>query len=114
MKAAKMHKVRSPLIEAEFTKKDIRNFAEKRNLDTWDRPASPCLSSRLPYGTQVTMEALIMVSKSEKYLRGLGFRIVRVRHYDEKALIEIPLDKFDEYKLTHISHRWYTESGSLY
>ena len=48
MKAAKMHKVRSPLIEAEFTKKDIRNFAEKRNLDTWDRPASPCLSSRLP------------------------------------------------------------------
>ena len=99
MKAAKMHKVRSPLIEAEFTKKDIRNFAEKRNLDTWDRPASPCLSSRLPYGTKVTMEALIMVSKSEKYLRGLGFRIVRVRHYDEKALIEIPLDKFDEYKL---------------
>lgn len=99
MKAAKIHKVRSPLIEAEFTKKDIRNFAEKRNLDTWDRPASPCLSSRLPYGTKVTMEALIMVSKSEKYLRGLGFRIVRVRHYDEKALIEIPLDKFDEYKL---------------
>ena len=97
-----MHKVRSPLIEAEFTKKDIRNFAEKRNLDTWDRPASPCLSSRLPYGTKVTIESLIMVSRSEKYLRGLGFRIVRVRHYDEKAIIEIPIDKFDDYKFNEI------------
>ena len=98
MNAAKLHKVRSPLIEAEFTKKDIRDYAEKRNLDTWDKPASPCLSSRLPYGTKVTMEALLMVSKSEKYLRSLGFRIVRVRHYDQKALIEIPKDKFSEYK----------------
>ena len=76
----------------------IRDYAEKRNLDTWDKPASPCLSSRLPYGTKVTMEALLMVSKSEKYLRSLGFRIVRVRHYDQKALIEIPKDKFSEYK----------------
>lgn len=98
MNAAKLHKVRSPLIEAEFTKKDIRDYAEKRNLDTWDKPASPCLSSRLPYGTKVTMEALLMVSKSEKYLRSLGFRIVRVRHYDQKALIEIPKDKFSEYE----------------
>ena len=74
--------------------KDIRKFASKRNLETWDRPASPCLSSRLPYGTKVTVEALLMVSNSEKYLRSLGFKVVRVRHYDNKAVIEIPKDKF--------------------
>ena len=89
MKAAKLHKVRSPLIEAEFTKEDIRYYAGKRNLETWDRPASPCLSSRLPYGTKVTIDALVKVSKSEKLLRTLGFNIVRVRHYDKKALVEI-------------------------
>ncbi len=105
MKAANLHTVRSPLIENEFTKKDIRKFASKRNLETWDRPASPCLSSRLPYGTKVTIEALLMVSKSEKYLRSLGFNVVRVRHYEKKALIEIPKEKFELFKKkhTHIS-----------
>ena len=98
MKAANLHKVRSPLIENDFTKEDIRKFASKRKLETWDRPASPCLSSRLPYGTKVTIEALLMVSKSEKYLRSLGFRIVRVRHYESKALIEIPKDDFNKFK----------------
>ena len=98
MKAANLHKVRSPLIENDFTKDDIRKYASKRNLETWDRPASPCLSSRLPYGTKVTIEALLMVSNSEKYLRSLGFNIVRVRHYGEKALIEIPKDRFQDYK----------------
>ncbi len=98
MKAANLHKVRSPLIENEFTKKDIRKFASKRNLETWDRPASPCLSSRLPYGTKVTVEALLMVSNSEKYLRKLGFKIVRVRHYNSKALIEIPKNEFRKFK----------------
>jgi uncharacterized protein len=106
MKAANMHKVRSPLIENEFTKEDIRKFASKRNLETWDRPASPCLSSRLPYGTKVTVEALLMVSNSEKYLRSLGFNVVRVRHYETKAVIEIPKEKFTFFKKKHddISH----------
>ena len=98
MKAANLHKVRSPLIENEFTKKDIRKFASKRNLETWDRPASPCLSSRLPYGTKVTVEALLMVSNAEKYLRKLGFKIVRVRHYNSKALIEIPKNEFIKFR----------------
>lgn len=101
MKAANLHKVRSPLIENDFTKEDIRKFASKRKLETWDRPASPCLSSRLPYGTKVTIEALLMVSKSEKYLRSLGFKIVRVRHYESKALIEIPKDDFNKFKNKH-------------
>ena len=84
---------------------EIRKLASKRNLETWDRPASPCLSSRLPYGTKVTIEALLMVSKSEKYLRSLGFNVVRVRHYEKKALIEIPKEKFELFKKkhTHIS-----------
>ena len=94
MNAAKLHKVRSPLIETEFTKEDIRYYAKKRNLRSWDRPASPCLSSRLPYGTMVTVEALTMVGKSEQFLKSIDFPIVRVRHYGEKALIEIPKDKF--------------------
>ena len=90
-------------IQEEFTKKDIRHYAGKRNLETWDRPASPCLSSRLPYGTKVTIDALVKVSKSEKLLRSLGFNIVRVRHYDEKALVEIPKDKFD--KFLNLKHK---------
>jgi len=94
MNAAKLHKVRSPLIEAEFTKEDIRYYAKKRNLRTWDRPASPCLSSRLPYGTMVTFEALKKVGKSEQFLRSIDFPIVRVRHYGDKALVEIPKEKF--------------------
>ena len=94
MNAAKLHKVRSPLIETEFTKEDIRYYAKKRNLRSWDRPASPCLSSRLPYGTMVTVAALTMVGKSEKFLKSIEFPIVRVRHYGDKALIEIPKDKF--------------------
>ena len=97
MNAAKLHKVRSPLIEAEFTKEDIRYYAKKRNLRSWDRPASPCLSSRLPYGTMVTVEALTMVGKSEQFLKSIDFPVVRVRHYGEKALIEIPKDKFTNF-----------------
>ncbi len=108
MNAANLHKVRSPLIETEFTKKDIRECAGKRNLETWDRPASPCLSSRLPYGTKVTIEALLSVSNSEKLLRSLGFSIVRVRHYDKKALVEIPKEKFDLFnsKFSFISEQF--------
>ena len=85
------------MIEAEFTKEDIRYYAKKRNLRSWDRPASPCLSSRLPYGTMVTVEALTMVGKSEQFLKSIDFPIVRVRHYGEKALIEIPKDKFTNF-----------------
>jgi uncharacterized protein len=79
-RAAADHGVRSPLLEAELTKEDIRALSRERDLPTWDKPAMACLSSRIPYGTPVTIEALSLVEQAERYLRGLGIRQVRVRH----------------------------------
>ena len=82
--------VRSPLIEAGFTKKDVRSLSKKLRLPTWDKPANPCLASRIPYGTPITAETLARVQAGEKYLRGLGFPVVRLRHHGELARIEVP------------------------
>jgi uncharacterized protein len=79
-RAAAEHGVRSPLLEAELTKDDIRALSRERGLPTWDKPAMACLSSRIPYGTPVTVEALSLVEQAERYLRGLGIRQLRVRH----------------------------------
>jgi uncharacterized protein len=79
-RAAVDHGVRSPLLEAELTKDDIRELSRERGLPTWDKPAMACLSSRIPYGTPVTVEALSLVEQAERYLRSLGIRQVRVRH----------------------------------
>jgi uncharacterized protein len=79
-RAAAEHSVRSPLLEAELTKEDIRSLSKARGLPTWDKPAMACLSSRIPYGTPVTIEALSLVEQAERYLRSLGIRQVRVRH----------------------------------
>jgi uncharacterized protein len=80
-RAAAEHRVRSPLLEAELTKDDIRELSRERGLPTWDKPAMACLSSRIPYGTPVTIEALSSVEQAEKYLRSLGIRQLRVRHH---------------------------------
>jgi uncharacterized protein len=87
--AATEHRVRSPLIEAELTKADIRSLSRERGLPTWDKPAMACLSSRLPYGTPVTVEALERVGAAEAFLRSLGARQLRVRHHDDVARIEV-------------------------
>jgi len=87
--AAAEHAVRSPLIEAELTKDDIRALSRERGLPTWDKPAMACLSSRLPYGTPVTVEALGRVEAAEAFLRSLGVRQVRMRHHDDLARIEV-------------------------
>jgi len=79
-RAAADHNVRSPLLEAEMTKDDIRALSRERGLPTWDKPAMACLSSRIPYGTPVTIESLSLVEQAEQYLRGLGIRQLRVRH----------------------------------
>ncbi len=79
-RAASDHGVRSPLLEAGLTKEDIRTLSRERGLPTWDKPAMACLSSRIPYGTPVTIEALSLVEQAERYLRGIGIRQVRVRH----------------------------------
>jgi len=76
-------KVRSPLREVGLTKNEIRALSKEMGLPTWDKPAMPCLSSRIPYGTPVTPEALRMIGRAEAHLRALGLRQLRVRHYVE-------------------------------
>lgn len=97
MKAAKNFSVRSPLLEADIGKQEVRALALQAGLPNWDKPAQPCLSSRIPYGTHVTIDALRMISKAEKHLRNLGFDECRVRHYGETARVELPLDMLPAY-----------------
>lgn len=87
--AAIKHGIRSPLMEAGLGKKDIRGLSLELNLSTWDKPSSPCLSSRFPYGEPITVEALELVESAEKFLRSFGFREFRVRHLGDTARIEV-------------------------
>lgn len=91
LRAAEEQHVRHPLVEADFTKADIRLASRQLDLHTWDRPASPCLSSRFPYGTTITDEGLLRVAAAEDALRAEGFREIRVRFHDRVARIEMPL-----------------------
>ena len=92
-RAATEHQVLAPLLDAALTKAEIRELSRRAGLPTWDRPASACLSSRLPYGTEVTPERLSLVERGEAALRELGFRQFRVRLHDEMARIEISPDE---------------------
>ena len=92
-RAAVEHRVLSPLLDAKMTKADIRALSRRAGLPTWDRPASACLSSRLPYGTEVTPERLSLVENGEAILRDLGFRQFRVRLHDKLARIEIAAEE---------------------
>jgi len=83
--------IRSPLSDAGMTKRDVRALARAVQLPVWDKPATPCLSSRVPYGTRIELEALRRVDLAERYLRARGFPVVRVRHYGETARVEVPL-----------------------
>jgi len=94
MKAANEHAVRSPLAECGFTKADVRALAEHWELPVWDKPATPCLSSRVAYGEEVTPARLMMIDRAEQLLREQGFRNVRVRyHRGDLARIEVPADE---------------------
>lgn len=93
MQAARNLEVRSPLIEAGMTKADIRAMARSAGLNIWDKPASACLSSRVPYGSEITKEKLSAIDRSEHFLHTLGFRVCRVRHHGELARIEIAVDE---------------------
>lgn len=92
-RAASEHRVLAPLLDARMTKSEIRMLSERAGLPTWDRPASACLSSRLPYGTEVTPERLALVERGESALRELGFRQFRVRLHDKLARVEISPDE---------------------
>lgn len=92
-RAAAEHKVLTPLLDVQLHKPEIRWLSERAKLPSWDRPASACLSSRLPYGTEVTSERLALVEKGERALRELGFRQFRVRLHDKLARIELAPDE---------------------
>ncbi len=95
MVAASEHRVRSPMVEVGLTKADVRVIAKILDIPIWDKPAQPCLSSRIPYGTPVTVENLSKVEQAEDYLRGLGLREVRARHHDRLCRIEVGEDEMD-------------------
>ncbi|MBM3745859.1 MAG: ATP-dependent sacrificial sulfur transferase LarE [Acidobacteria bacterium] len=88
-KAAEQHGVRAPLMEAGLSKAEIRELSRRAGLPTWDRPAAACLSSRIPYGTPITVERVKTVEAGEEALRGLGFRQFRVRFHGDLVRIEI-------------------------
>jgi uncharacterized protein len=92
MGAAREWNIRSPLLEARLSKSDVRALAEKLNLPNWEKPALACLSSRIPYGTPVTIQSLSQIERAENFLRDLGFRNVRVRHHTNLARIEVDAD----------------------
>lgn len=93
--AAKQHAVRSPLIEVGLNKNEVRELSRRAALPTWDKPASPCLSSRIAYGTTVTIERLEKVDRGEEILREFGFREFRVRHHDTLVRLEISTAEMD-------------------
>ena len=90
LQAKENHQVLSPILEAGMTKKEVRLLSREMGLKTWDKPASPCLSSRIPYGDAIEVPALRMVDSAEDLLRNLGFRELRVRKDRDTARIEIP------------------------
>ncbi len=95
LQAAKQWGVRHPLVEVEMTKNDIRRYSRRLNLATWDKPSSPCLSSRFPYGTEINLERLAKVAACERFMRELHFREFRVRYHGDLARIEVAQEEFD-------------------
>ena len=94
-KAARIHEVKAPLVDAALSKAEIRELSRIAGLPTWDRPASACLSSRIPYGTPVTVENIKTVETGEEAIKALGFRQFRVRFHSELVRIEIAKDELE-------------------
>lgn len=96
MKAAKEMNIFAPLLDAGLTKNDIRQLSKEMGLSTWDKPASGCLATRIPYGETIDLKKLNMIETSETKLSDLGFTNCRVRHYGELAKIEVPADELEK------------------
>ena len=94
-RAAKLHEVKAPLVDAGLTKNEIRELSKQAGLATWDRPASACLSSRIPYGTPVTIQNVKTVDRGEEAIRALGFRQFRVRFHGDIVRIEIAPEELE-------------------
>jgi len=95
-KAAEEYNIISPLIDIGFKKDEIRYMVRNIGLWIWDRPSSPCLATRIPYGSIITKEKLTMIERAEDFLQDLGYKEVRVRHYGDIAKIEVPESQLDE------------------
>jgi uncharacterized protein len=95
-KAAREHHVSAPLADASLTKQDIRLLAQQAGLQVWDKPASACLSSRVAYGTPVTIETLSTIEQGEEFLLSLGLRQMRVRHHGDTVRLEISRDELQK------------------
>lgn len=95
MQAATEHRARSPLLEAGLDKASVRAIARSLDIPVWDKPAQPCLSSRVPYGTPVTVETLSKIEQAEDFLRGLGLREFRARHHDKLCRVEASEDDME-------------------
>lgn len=115
--AAIENDVRSPLVEAGLTKAEIRQLSKKHNLPTWDKPASPCLSSRIAYGIPVSIERLSKVESGEEFLRMLGLKEFRVRNHGELARLEIAPDEMEKVldkKITDLIAEKFRDLGFRY
>jgi uncharacterized protein len=97
LKAAKEYDVKSPLVEAGIGKVEIRHYSKALGLSTWSKPQAACLSSRIPFGTSVTPERLRQIEQGEEILKGLGFRVVRLRWFEKKALIEVGSEETERF-----------------
>lgn len=93
--AAAERGARFPLLDAGFTKADVREWSRTLGLRTWDKPAAACLASRVPYGSVVNVEVLGRIERAERAVHALGFRELRVRHYGDTARLEVPVDDLD-------------------
>ena len=116
-RAAAEHSVRSPLLEAQMTKLDIRELSRRAGLPTWDKPALPCLSSRFPYGTSISAEKLSVVDRGEEILRNFGFRVFRVRFHEELVRLEFSpeeLPKALNLTMVEILRKEFKELGFKY
>ena len=116
-RAAKIHEVKAPLVEADLTKAEIRELSKRAGLSTWDRPAAACLSSRVPYGTPVTVETIKTIEDGEEAIRALGFKQFRVRFHGELVRIEIARDEMEKALALDMAERFsamFRQLGFLY
>jgi uncharacterized protein len=104
--AARKHQVKAPLVDAGLTKGEIRELSRQAGLPTWDRPASACLSSRIPYGTPVTIQNVKTVESGEEAIKALGFRQFRVRFHGEIVRIEIAKEEMERALSLEMAHRF--------
>ncbi len=112
-KAAKEHRVQSPLAQAGLTKEEIRAWSHHLGLPTWDKPQMACLASRIPYGTSVTRERLFQIASAESELRRLGFRQFRVRYHQEVARLELAAEEYERFLAADVRERINTALKAL-